>query len=42
MKVERHQILDFWFNALQVKTIFHSLSDSCDRWLKVGLDPVSA
>jgi len=41
MKVEGHKIVDFRFNALQVRSIFHCLSDSGDRWLKVGLRLVS-
>jgi hypothetical protein len=42
MKVEGHEILDFWFNGLQMRLIFDSLSDSYDGWLKVGLHSVSA
>ena len=37
LKIKRHEILDIWFDGLQAGPIFQSLSDSCDRWLKTGL-----
>jgi len=41
MKIEGHKILDAWFNGLQARSIIHGLGDSYERWLKVGLHPVS-